>query len=160
MVKQARDQLQSNETQEEIKEVFEGSCKLIPIKIISNECCKIADNFIPELIDTLASEMNPQVVCATAGLCNNDWVDQVLKDYSDAKKHEAEQQKVHELLSIMPKKKIDTCAGCYKVVGTMEEKFNEMDPNNVLEGFLKVRLLDFSTFASRNLIIYMFGLEK
>ncbi|GIY67631.1 prosaposin [Caerostris extrusa] len=40
MVKEARDQLLSNMTQEEIKEVFEGSCKLLPIKILAEGCIK------------------------------------------------------------------------------------------------------------------------
>ncbi|KAK7082394.1 hypothetical protein SK128_021438, partial [Halocaridina rubra] len=80
MVQEARDQLLSNETQEEIREVFEGSCRLIPIKVISKECIQLADDFIPELIDTLASQMNPQVVCATAGLCNSVRIDMLLRD--------------------------------------------------------------------------------
>lgn len=81
MVQQARDQLLSNETQEEIREVFEGSCRLIPIKVVCKECIELADNFIPELIDTLASQMNPQVVCATAGLCNSVRIDMLLVDH-------------------------------------------------------------------------------
>lgn len=66
--------------QEELREVFEGSCNLIPVKVISKECCKLADEFIPELVETLASEMNPQVVCSVAGLCNNAWVDKQLAE--------------------------------------------------------------------------------
>lgn len=41
MVQEARDQLQSNETQEELKEVFEGSCKLLPIKMVRMNCMKV-----------------------------------------------------------------------------------------------------------------------
>ena len=41
MVQEARDQLSSNETQEELKEVFEGSCSLMPIKIVRLECNKV-----------------------------------------------------------------------------------------------------------------------
>lgn len=81
MVQQARDQLLSNETQEEIREVFDGSCHLIPIKVVADECIHLASDFIPELIDTLASQMNPQVVCATAGLCNSVAVDRLLREY-------------------------------------------------------------------------------
>jgi hypothetical protein len=33
----------SSQFQTELKEVFEGSCQLIPIKIIANECIKLAD---------------------------------------------------------------------------------------------------------------------
>jgi saposin len=63
MVKQARDQLESNETMDEIRQVFEGSCDLIPIKVVAKECRKMADDFIPELVEALASQMNPQVIC-------------------------------------------------------------------------------------------------
>ena len=61
MVTQARDQLESNETMSEIREVFDGSCDLIPIKVVKKECRRLADDFIPELIEALASQMNPQV---------------------------------------------------------------------------------------------------
>jgi saposin len=53
--------------QSDLKAVFEGSCQLIPIKLIANECIKLADQFVPELVETLASEMNPDTVCSVAG---------------------------------------------------------------------------------------------
>ena len=53
--------------QEELKEVFDGSCDLIPVKVVANYCKKLADEFIPELVETLASEMNPDTVCTVAG---------------------------------------------------------------------------------------------
>ena len=40
---------------------------MIPIKLIANECIKLADQFVPELVETLASEMNPDTVCSVAG---------------------------------------------------------------------------------------------
>ena len=67
MVREARDTLRSNETIEELREVFDGSCALIPVRIIADECKKLAEDFIPELVETLSSEMNPDVVCSTAG---------------------------------------------------------------------------------------------
>lgn len=79
MVQQARDQLNSNETQEDIKAVFEGSCKLIQLKLIVKECIVIVDQFIPELIETLSSQMNPSVVCSVAGLCNSARIDTLLE---------------------------------------------------------------------------------
>ena len=50
MVGEARDTLLSNETQEELRQVFEGSCDLIPIAIIAKECKTLSDQFIPELV--------------------------------------------------------------------------------------------------------------
>jgi len=81
MVTEARDTLRSNETQEELKEVFEGSCALIPIKVIRHECDNLVDEFVPELVETLSSEMNPDLVCSTAGLCNSARIDNLLKSY-------------------------------------------------------------------------------
>lgn len=78
MVQQARDQLESNETQNDLKHVFEGSCALIPVKMIVQECDKLVDDFIPDLIETLASQMNPSVVCSVAGLCNSKRIDAIL----------------------------------------------------------------------------------
>lgn len=80
MVKQARDQLESNETQADLKAVFEGSCNLVPIKVVRKECKKLADDFIPELVEALASQMNPNVVCSVAGLCNNAAIDKMLEE--------------------------------------------------------------------------------
>eukprot|EP00094_Tigriopus_californicus_P010505 TCALIF_10133-PA protein Name:"Similar to PSAP Prosaposin (Bos taurus)" AED:0.01 eAED:0.01 QI:34/1/0.87/1/0.85/0.87/8/809/757 len=82
MVKEARDTLESDEVQLELKQVFEGSCALIPLRVIADECKKLSDQFIPELIETLASEMNPQMVCATAGLCNSERIDRLLSEMS------------------------------------------------------------------------------
>lgn len=85
MVQEARDQLQSNETQEELKEVFEGSCNLLPIKMIRMNCIKVVDDFIPELIEMLSSQMNPAMVCTTALLCNNAWSDSLQAEYKSAR---------------------------------------------------------------------------
>lgn len=93
MVQQARDQLESNQTQEDLKAVFEGSCALIYIKPIVKECDKLVDQFIPELVETLASQMNPSVVCSVAGLCNSAHIDKLLEEYANQS-----QNKVREYL--------------------------------------------------------------
>ncbi|XP_050533788.1 prosaposin isoform X2 [Daktulosphaira vitifoliae] len=86
MVQEARDTLTSNGTMEEIQQVFYGSCNLLPLKIVKVECKKLADEFIPELVDTLASEMDPNVVCTVSGLCNNDRIDKLLQENHQKKK--------------------------------------------------------------------------
>lgn len=83
MVQQARDQLESNQTQQDLKAVFEGSCKLIHINPIVEECIKLVDQFIPELVETLASQMNPSVVCSVAGLCNSAHIDMLLNNFQE-----------------------------------------------------------------------------
>ncbi|GBP82642.1 hypothetical protein EVAR_48523_1 [Eumeta japonica] len=120
MVQQARDQLQSNETQEELKEVFEGSCKLIPIKAVAKECIKLADEFVPELVETLASQMNPQVVCSVAGLCNNANIDRLLEEYKTQLQLKQD------------------CDNCHQTVTVLKRNFDSATYEDVLVGMLKM----------------------
>ncbi|KAK6633817.1 hypothetical protein RUM44_004424 [Polyplax serrata] len=71
MVKEARDVLQSNETMSELKQVLEGTCEFLRIKPAVEECDKLADEFAVELVQILASQMEPRAVCSIAKLCNN-----------------------------------------------------------------------------------------
>jgi len=107
MVGQARDTLMSNETQEELKEVFDGSCDLIPIKVVSKECRTLAEEFVPELVETLASEMNPDTVCTVAGLCNSARIDKLLEKQNSVvgagcNQCEAQTSLIQQRLTTMP----------------------------------------------------------
>jgi len=88
MVQEARDQLVSNETQEELAQVFEGSCNLMPIKLVRMECIKLVDDFIPELTEMLKSQMDPTMVCSVSGLCNNEWSNQLQSEYEAVRESE------------------------------------------------------------------------
>ncbi|KAM3963734.1 prosaposin isoform 2-T2 [Aphomia sociella] len=120
MVQQARDQLLSNETQEELKEVFEGSCKLIPIKIVAKECIRLADDFVPELVETLSSQMNPQQVCSVAGLCNNAKIDQLLERYNAQKNVRV------------------GCHNCQTTVSVLRKRFDATSYEDFLVGLLQM----------------------
>lgn len=85
MVQQARDQLTSNETQEDLKYVFESSCKLMLIKPVIEICDKLVDEFVPELVETLSSQMNPSVVCSVSGLCNSKEIDRLIAEHEASK---------------------------------------------------------------------------
>lgn len=103
--------------------MFEGTCALLHVKPIVKECDKIADDYIPDLIDTLASEMNPQVVCSVAGLCNNERFNKLLAQSS--------------VKQVVP----DTCGGCHTVVDLLESKFKKMTRDQVLQSFLHVSIV-------------------
>lgn len=49
----------------------------------------MVDDFVPELIEMLASQMNPTMVCTTAWLCNNQWADTLQAEYKVAKESES-----------------------------------------------------------------------
>uniref|UniRef100_A0A182QQD3 Saposin n=1 Tax=Anopheles farauti TaxID=69004 RepID=A0A182QQD3_9DIPT len=156
MVKQARDQLESNETQADLKAVFEGSCNLIPVKVVKKECRKLADDFIPELVEALASQMNPNVVCSVAGLCNNAEIDRLLAELP-AKRPEQEERE--------PERSEDdvddgvfSCDECNAVASVIERRFRGADRDAVLEGFLRAcgQMSSYSDACS-SLVLTYFG---
>ncbi|XP_033329739.2 prosaposin isoform X1 [Megalopta genalis] len=153
MVQMARDQLESNQTQEDLKAVFEGSCKLIHIKPIVKECIIIVDDYIPELVETLASQMNPSVVCSVAGLCNSAHFDKLLEEYSlptskvaDIRSHSLEKDEVEP----------DNCTKCLTVAAHMEYKLNNSPRKQVLQKFLNfcAELSSFSDACSATILTY------
>lgn len=112
---------------------------MIPIKLISNECCKLADEFVLELIDTLTSEMNPQMVCSVAGLCNNAHIDKLLEDDGLEGVKAVKTTEDSDLVKdISTENKMNSCQGCYKVVGIIENKFDRMTKDQILQSLLQV----------------------
>ncbi|XP_070518678.1 prosaposin [Cardiocondyla obscurior] len=150
MVQQARDQLESNQTQQDLKDVFEGSCKLIHVKPIVDECSKIVDEFIPELVETLASQMNPSVVCSVAGLCNNAHIDKLLAEYSASKKKDEATTVLLKNDELEP----DECTKCYTIAKYMENKLHQTPQNTMLLQFLHIcgELSSFSDSCSAIII--------
>lgn len=107
--------------------MFEGSCALLHIKPVVQECDKICDQYIPDLIDTLASQMNPQIVCSVAGLCNNEKIHRMIADEKNAQNELSTKQ--------------SSCNGCHTVVDLMETKFNQLSRDQVLQQLLEVRFV-------------------
>ncbi|XP_043267105.1 prosaposin [Venturia canescens] len=134
MVRQARDQLESNETQEDLKEVFEGSCALMQIKPIVRECDKLVDEFIPQLVETLASQMDPSVVCSVAGLCNSARIDRMIENHNKLLRKNS--GKISSLSD--DELEPDECSKCFTIATHMEEKFNSASRDQVLDSMLKV----------------------
>lgn len=64
--------------------------------------------------------MNPQVVCATAGLCNNPRIDQLLA--------EREGIRVAD----------DQCNQCHTVIKKLRSNFDSSSRDQVLQGLLRV----------------------
>ncbi|KAG8262547.1 hypothetical protein J6590_051032 [Homalodisca vitripennis] len=124
MVAEARDELKSNETQENLKLVLEGSCLiLIPIKPLAHECVKLVDQAIPQLIEALSSQMDPQVVCSVAGLCNSRHIDRMLANYK-LQTNAAKSLKLN-------------CDNCEMVAGMAEKNFRSASRDQVLNAMLE-----------------------
>ncbi|XP_016932936.4 prosaposin [Drosophila suzukii] len=160
MVTQARDQLKSNETEEELKEVFEGSCKLIPIKPVQKECIKVADDFLPELVEALASQMNPDQVCSVAGLCNSAYIDELfrkgIQSGLDGTAQEVDESSEETELTWQPNQL--SCGNCNMLSRMMHSKFEAANRDDMVETMLHVcgSLSSFSD-ACANIVLTYFN---
>ncbi|XP_043672943.1 prosaposin [Vespula pensylvanica] len=143
MVQQARDQLESNQTQQDLKAVFEGSCKLIHINPIVEECIKLVDQFIPELVETLASQMNPSVVCSVAGLCNSAHIDMLLNNFQE---QTSENKKIKSISLEKDELEPDECSKCFTIATHMEYNLKDMSKDTMLQQMLVI-CGDFSSFS-------------
>ena len=90
---------------------------------------QVFDGFIPELVEMLSSQMNPAVVCTTAGLCNSDWSDRLQTEYHAA-----------QLAETVSK---DNCHGCNNLISSLVEKIQHKGKEDVL-----TILFDVSIFSS------------
>lgn len=164
MVAQARDQLESNETMGLLKEVLEGSCKLIPIKPVRVECFKLVNAYIPELVEALASQMNPDQVCSVSGLCNNARIDSLLKSYYDDRSKTVEPHTEAPSTSgnpvmylkdnVTPKQL--SCGNCNRVANLITEKFENAKRDDILENILHLcgEMSSFSDACSNIALTY------
>ncbi|CAN7993706.1 unnamed protein product, partial [Ixodes hexagonus] len=143
MVKEARDQLLSNETQEELKEVLEGSCNLIPLGFISEMCRQFVDSLIPDLIDMLVSRMDPDQVCSIAGLCNPDFMTQGLQTKQHQKLllstfHSRIYLPSNEASkSALATKKTPACVKCKDAMKYSKKMFNKISEDRMTSIVLK-----------------------
>lgn len=148
MVKQARDQLRSNETQEELREVFEGTCALIRVKKVRAECDKLADAYEAELVEMLTSQMDPQLVCSVAGLCNSAKIDAELAKTPNAVAAAVskDETKPNNL----------SCKQCGKVSDLITKKFSQTSRDQFLENLLGFcgRMSSFSDGCSAIVLSY------
>jgi len=140
MVAQARAQLLTNETQEEIKEVLEGTCRIyFPIKFIAKECIKIVDEYLPDYIDMLASRMDPLQVCTVARLCNNAKLVAKAEKYKEDLFNDVTIDKIVSYSTISRWKAdamaTDTCTDCTKFATEFKDKLSGMSRDE-LEQYL------------------------
>lgn len=112
---------------------------MIPIKVINKECIKLADDFIPDLVETLASQMNPEVVCSVAGLCNNEQYDKLIAE---------EEAKHPKPASLADDIHVNDCSGCYTVMDKIEAKFSNLNENDFLNELLMVLSKKLINFCS------------
>lgn len=99
-------------------------CAPIRVKTIHKKCVAVADDFALQLVDVLSSQMDPEVVCSVAGLCNNAEIDRLLA--IEAMTSTAMVTKPAGL----------SCGQCNKISGIISQKFNKMDRDQVLEQML------------------------
>lgn len=99
-------------------------CSPIRVQAIRKKCDAVADDFALQLVDVLSSQMDPDVVCSVAGLCNSVEIDRLLAI------------EAMTTTTIVTKPAGMSCGQCNKISGIISQKFNKMDRDQVLEQML------------------------
>lgn len=91
-------------------------CLPIRVKSIRKKCNDVADDFALQLVDILSSQMDPEIVCSVAGLCNSAEIDRQLA-----------------MAVIDTKPSGLSCGQCNKISNIISQKFHNTDRDKVLE---------------------------
>ena len=86
----------------------------------------MSDDFIPELIEMLSSQMNPAVVCTTAGLCNSEWSDRLQIEYKMARQEEKAQQAEAE------------CGACSRMMNSTVERLRSRSRDTLMDAAFEI----------------------
>lgn len=89
----------------------------------------MVDDFIPELIEMLASQMNPTMVCTTALLCNNAWTDGLLQEFKAAAQSE---------MTSPSSEKCETCQAFMSHNAKKLQSSSQVDVEQVLFNVMKL----------------------
>lgn len=94
------------------------------VKKVYKQCTNVADDFALQLVDILSSQMDPNIVCSAAGLCNNAEIRRLMA--LEAAKP-----------AVAPVKSAGlSCSQCNKVSKIITRKFRNTDRDQVLEQML------------------------
>jgi len=128
IVQDARAQLESPDLETQVEQAFDQGCQLIPLADIKKECLKIGSEYVPEMLKLLASELEPQTVCAAAGLCSSHWVDDLLQQ--------------HNLTDWRPVKEdagaSKTCSDCRQYLSDVVDVVASHSPQELLDRLLLI----------------------
>lgn len=69
IIKEVRGYITDQKSQEQIKGYLDSACTVIPDKSLASECKTMVDNYLPEVLDLISSELDPKTVCSVMRLC-------------------------------------------------------------------------------------------
>ena len=121
--------------------MFDGSCRLIPVEVIADECVTLSNQFIVQLVDTLSSEMNPQIVCAVAGKlklsassgCNFRQKKTILILFSGL----CNSARVDRLIALSERQESTECGVCKRESQKLADKISGMAPRDLEDKLLE-----------------------
>lgn len=70
IVKDVQKFIASQKTESEVSHYLSTACAIIPDTTVAKECKTIVDQFAPEIIELIVSEVDPQMICGLLHLCS------------------------------------------------------------------------------------------
>merc|ERR1712212_890737 len=155
VVKDLRDFVGDPKLEAEVQKVWQQGCDLLPAPFKA-ECEEIGTKYIPETIQIIKSELDPEAVCHAIGLCNSirnqphvsdqpcEFCKNTIKDLKQAVKQPDFEEKVKEIWHEI----------CLSVHEPMKEKCEEIG------GYIPKIIQILKSDMSPEIICHMIGLCK
>merc|ERR1712212_110936 len=155
VVKDLRDFVGDPKLEAEVQKVWQQGCDLLPAPFKA-ECEEIGTKYIPETIQIIKSELDPEAVCHAIGLCNSirnqphvsdqpcEFCKNTIKDLKQAVKQPDFEEKVKEIWHEI----------CISVPEPMKEKCEEIG------GYIPKIIQILKSDLSPEMICHMIGLCK
>jgi len=129
IIQDARDMISQKSTQEEIQQLLDSACSVIPDQSIASECQDMVNQYLAEVISIVESELDPQMVCSLLGLCSG---------LEDKVRHA--QLLRAKPISLDGKLGGDICVDCKQLVTDLKAQFTSATTEKEVEDLLKQQL--------------------
>lgn len=129
IVQDARDMITQKSTQEEIQQLLDSACSVIPDQSISTECKDMVNQYLAEVMSIIESELDPQMVCSLLGLCSG------LED-----KVQHAQLLRASPISVNGKLGGDVCVDCKKLMDDLKAQITSKTTEKQVEDMLEQEL--------------------
>lgn len=132
IIQDVKDYISNKQTQAEIQQFLESACSIIPDSQMSTECKQTIDSYLPEILDMIAADMDPQVVCSLMGLCTG---------LEDTVNHRPVIHRVPLVKTpLVTLTDVPICADCKKFMGDIQSMVTSATTEQQVEDYLEQNL--------------------
>jgi len=125
-----KSELSGKKTQDQITAFMKAACSIVPDPVMSKACAAIVDDYMPEVMQMIQAEIDPQTICALLGLC---------KGLEDTVQHKPILHRV-PIIKVPQIQAEPICTDCKKFMGDIKNMVTGKETEQQIEQLLEQNL--------------------